>query len=210
MKWEDITVQQFQEVHRLSNDTGLDDMDRITNTIGIMFNKSEKEIDEMSYYEFGQLSRQCSFLLINDVPGKPVNTIKIGTRKYAIPYKPSELKYRQYVEIVTWSKDIIPNLHYIMASLVQPVRFGIKRSNKAKDHSRIAEDMKEAKIIDIYHSCVFFCKLFMASIETTKDSLVNQMMKMGRNREEAETWLNASVTSMAGCIPPSRSQILKD
>lgn len=204
--WNNITVHQFQEVHRLSQDTQLDEMDKVTNTIGILFNKSEKEIDELPMEEFGKLARQCTFIFTNDIPGKPVKSIKVGSKKYALPYKPSALVYRQYVELISFSDNMIENMHNIMASLVQPVRFGFKRKNNVKDHPRISEDMREARLIDVYHFCVFFCKLFASSIEAIKGSLVAEMMKAGATKEQALILLNDSISAMGGFTQQSRLQ----
>lgn len=210
MNWNDITVQQFQEVHRLSLSAGIDDMDKVTNTIGILYNKSEKEIGDMSVSEINHLARECSFLLTNNIPGKAVKSIRIGTKKFAIPYKPSALKYRQYVELISFSDNLIENLHNIMASIIQPVRYGFKMRNNVHDHPAVSEAMLDAKIVDVYHSCVFFCKVFISSIEAIRGSLVAEMMKKGSTKEQAETWLSDSINAMAGCIPPSKLQNMRD
>lgn len=210
MNWNDITVQQFQELHRINSDHTLDDMDRATRTIGILYNKSEKEVDEMEYIEFGKLSRACSFLLVNEVPGKAVKSIKVAGKKYAIPYNISELKYRQYVEVISFSNNVIENLHNILASIVQPVRFGFKTKNKVEDHAKIAEVMKDASIVDVYHSCVFFCKLFIGSIEAiTKGCLEKRIQMNPEKMMEMMILLRDSKNAMDGCIPPNAQPITK-
>ncbi|HEX2684635.1 MAG TPA: hypothetical protein VHL77_11910, partial [Ferruginibacter sp.] len=72
--------------------------------------------------EFNKLAKECSFLTGEKMPGKPVNSFRIGRNKYVINYKPTTLKHRQYVEILSFAEKPIENMHYIMASLVNPNR----------------------------------------------------------------------------------------
>lgn len=210
MRWSDITVSQFQDIHRLSLDTDLDDMDKVTRSIAILFNKTENEVDNMAMYEFSNLAKQCNFLFTDTIPGKPEKYISIGSKKYGIQYDPKKLTHRQYVEVIHFSEKPIENMHLIMASLVQPVRFGLWRKNKASDHEKIAHDMLNARVIDVYHSCVFFCKLYANLIGVIRGSLVSEMMMKGLTKDQSESLVSHSQNAMDGFIQPEKWQLLKD
>ncbi len=190
LSWQNITVQQFQDVYRLSENKTLDDMQRLEKIIAILFDKTEKEVEEMSINEFSELSKQCAFMLnAKTIPGKVVKYIKVNGRKYFIEHHPKKLmakmRHRQYVESIHFSEKMIDNIHYLMASLVQPVKFGfIKMRNTAKMHEAIADDMLQARFIDVYHTAVFFCKLYVGSIATIKDYLNAEMTKMNMSTEK--------------------------
>ena len=206
LSWDNITVQQFQDIYRLSLNTSLDEMDKLERVICILYNKTEKEVEELSMQEFKECAKECSFVLTDKIPGKPVKYIKVGARKYGIQYAVHKLRHRQYVEILHFSEKPIENMHYIMASLVQPIKFGIWKKNEAEMHETISLDMLNAKVVDVYHTCVFFCKLYVNLIKNIQGSLVVEMMSKGMTKTQAETVLNASATVMDGFIQHTNSQ----
>lgn len=209
ISWNSITVAQFQEIHRMAIEPEIDELDRLTRLICLVHNLTEQQVDELSVPQFNKLAKDCSFLLAAEIPGKPVKSFRVGARKYAINYTPSKLKHRQYVEICHFANKPIENLHYILASLVCPVKWGFKRPNKAARHQQIAADMLDAPITVLYHSCVFFCKLYKNLIEAMRGSLVAEMMQEGMSRTRAEELTTLSSTVMDGFIQPNKQQILR-
>lgn len=189
LSWQNITVQQFQDVYRLGENKSLDDMQRLEKMIAILFDKTEKQVAEMTMAEFTGLSKQCAFMLnTREIPGRPVKYIKVNGRRYYIEHHPKKLmakmRHRQYVESIHFSDNMVDNIHYLMASLVQPVKWlFIKTKNTAKKHEAIAADMLQARFVDVYHTAVFFCKLYMGSIAAIKDYLKDGMTKMNMTTE---------------------------
>lgn len=205
MNWNNITLQQFQDIRKLSGETDLDEVEKVERVISILYGKSEAEVGDMSTTEFNRLGRECAEFLKNDVvPGKPVRSFRVGARRYAINYKPTTLKHRQYVEISTFASDPIVNMHLIMASIVQPIRYGFKCKNKASEHAKIAEDMLNAPLIAVYHSCVFFCKLYRDLIKHIQDFLIKELMSKGITESEARRTMASLILSMDGFIAQSK------
>ncbi len=217
MKWENISVAQFQEIYKLSQSADLEDVDKVTRAICIVFNKTEREVEELTISEFNDLAKKCSFLFNDEVPGKCANIIKVGNKKYGIQYNPQKLRHRQYVEILHFSDKPIENMHLIMASLVTPMKrkrilfipTWLEGRNEAKDHDEISADMLNARVIDVYHACIFFCKLYANLIEVMRDFLVVEMMNKGVKKEEAENLITASRNAMAGFTQQGKSQHLR-
>jgi hypothetical protein len=207
MTWEKITLGQFQDIHKLSTDTELDEMEKISRVICIIFNKTETEVDEMRLSEFNKLASECAtFLKTDKIPGKPVRSFRVGLNKYTINYKPTSLKHRQYVEILHFASKPVENMHNIMASLVNPVKWGIRRDNKADDHSIVANDMLNAPLLAVYHSCVFFCKLYKDLIVHIQDYLIKEMMQKGATMKQAQELVTSSIAAMDGFIPLKKPQ----
>ncbi len=214
LSWQTITVQQFQDVYRLSlspsTGSGLDEMQKLERIIAILYNKSEKEVEEMTMTEFTTCAKECAFIMeLEKIPGKRVKYIRCGKRKYGIQYNPAKLRHRQYVEILHFGDKPIENMHLIMASLVQPVKFGFWKKNEAAMHEQVAADMLNAPLINVYHATVFFCKLYVNLITDIKDYLVAEMMKNGKmEKKEAEALVDISRNAMAGFIQPAKWQHL--
>lgn len=208
MIWHSITLQQFQDIHKLTLDTGLDELERSSRAICILYNLTEQQVDDMLLPKFNELSKEVSqFLDVKEIPGKPVKSFMVGANKYAINYNPTTLKHRQYVEIVTFSQNTIENMHNIMASLVNPVRFGFKRANKVEHHSKYAEDMLNAPFLAVYHSCIFFCKVYRNLITHIQDYLITEIMSKGIAKMQAENLIAISIKSMDGFLAPGKLQI---
>jgi hypothetical protein len=96
----------------------------------------------------------------------------------------------RYVEIATYSEDIIGNLHKIMATMSTPMKLTWKGLVKIDDdkviHSDVANDMLKMDFGDAYHSGVFFYAVFTKSIQnlstyfksiTTEQMQVEQVLK---------------------------------
>lgn len=212
LSWNNITVQQFQDIHRLSNSRDLDDIARAECAITILYNKTEHEVENLTLAEFNRLAKESAFVLGGEgsIPGKPVRQMKIGKSRYSITYDPSKLRHRQYVELIHYGDKPIENMHLIMASIVQPVTwYGKKLKNNVDDHGEIATAMRQARLIDVYHCCVFFCKLFMNSMEHIKGYLAKEMAKAGMQGHQLMQLINSSQNIMAGSITHEKWQYLK-
>jgi hypothetical protein len=208
--WNTLTVQQFVDLYRLSITQDIEEMTKLERAICIVYDKTEREIEEMKMGEFSELSKQVAVFLTQPIPGKPVRQIKVGGHRYSIIYNPANLQHRQYVEIITFGRKPIENMHLIMASIVQPVTwYGRKLPNLAINHQAIASDLLQAKVVDVYHACVFFCNLYGNLINNIRDYLVQQMMTKGLTKEESNQLVTYSIQSMVGFIPQNRLQILK-
>jgi len=213
LTWDDVTVEQFIEIQKLKSDQNSDEIEISEKAIAIMYDMSERQVEEMSISEFNQRVRDVAFVLDKQkIEGKPRRIIRANGNKYLIEYNPSKLKHRQYVEIMTWSgQSFTENMHLIMASLVCPIgRFGKKLKNKAEDHKKIAEDMLQAKIVDVYHSCVFFCRLYINLMKDIRVFLVTEMMKKGMTKTRAIALFDTSLSVMDGFITPKKSPIGKE
>lgn len=209
MTWDKITLSQFQDIYKLSKHTKIDELDKVSRIISIVYNLTEAQVDELPLTKFNELSRNCAFILKDEIPGKAVRSFRVSGRKYAINYKPSTLKHRQYVEILHFAQNSMDNMHNIMASLVQPVKWGFRKPNSADDHAKVADDMLNAPFVVVYHSCIFFCKLYKASIEHIQDYLIAEMMTGGMTMEKATQMLNYSINAMDGFITQKRWPGLK-
>lgn len=205
INWNSITVGQFQDIHKLSLST-MDEFDKIEMLISIIFNKTDEQVGNMTRGQFNDHAKQCAFLLTDEVPGKPVRFINIGVKKYGIIYNPARLRHRQYVEILSYADSPIENMHKIMASLVQRIRFGFWRMNKVENHSVVAKDMLRARVVDVYHSAVFFCKLYINSIRVIRPYLEAELMEKGATEEQAQILVTSSINVMAGFIQQEKWQ----
>jgi hypothetical protein len=198
MTWNEITVEQFMELHKLSLQK-IDDLEKTEKAVQIIYGKTERQIEEMPFGEFNALAKQAGKFLTEQIPGKAKRIIKAGKQKFEIIYDPTKLKHRQYVEVLHFGTSPIENMNLIMASIVRPVKWFWSKENNVDDHEKVAEQLLKAKVCDLYHACVFFCNLYKNLMNATRDYLIPEMVKTGKiTRKGAESLLMDSVNAMDG------------
>lgn len=208
VSWSDIKVGQFQELYKITS-SDLDPLEKAERAICILFNITDEQLDEMPISKFNSLSKQVEEVLNGQIPGKPLRFIRTGKRKYRVQYKVSELSYGQYSEINSFSKNIIRDLHFLAASIVVPVDFLGRKLKEKRYHKDIAADMTNARLIDIYHSCVFFCQVLESLMRNCKPRLIAQAVEQGATREQITELIDYSLNNLVSSIPPKRYRYLK-
>lgn len=227
MDWKDITVGQFLDLYKLGSEP-IEEMEKVERAVGIIYDLTPTQVEQLKVSEFNAKAKEAAKFLTSEIPGKRVRTIKVGKKRYRITYDPTKLRHRQYVEIIHFGEKPVDNMHLIMASLVQPKKsfrgrggsaikfmftgksFEPYYDNQANDHGKIAEDMLNARVTDVYHACVFFCNLYKGLMQSTQDFLETEMMRTGRTRKEANELITASINAMDGFFQPQKLQSTKE
>ena len=173
-----MTIKKFQELYKISL-MDIDELEKSSLLVQSFTGLSIEKINKMSINRFNKLceivNKQFEVLNKNMQNDKPKNMVYVNGCFYKINYdlrkKPNNSG--TYVELATFSEDIVGNLHKIMASMVTPLKLTWK-GLKEKDHERVAEDMLELDFNVAYHCCVFFWAVFTRSIVDSKDYLMTQ------------------------------------
>lgn len=189
-----LTVGQYQELWAIAKSEDLPE-DKSTQSIAVVTGKTPAEVDDLPLNEYKALDREIAKsmneLRLNT---KPVSFLKVGKKLYQVNYKVGTLRAGQNTELQHWLKenDWIKNMDKILASVVVPCRrtlwWTLPLKNRSEDHERVAEDMQAVDFSDAYGCVVFFCKIFAASIKGILPSLIPEMMKAGKTREQALTF----------------------
>lgn len=205
-----LTIDKFQQLYRVAH-SKLDDIDKSIQYVKIMTGKSESEIERMKVEKFNRICNVALKLFnisMEEIHNtKPKNFIFVGHKVYKINYDVKKLTANRYVEISTFGNNVIENLHKIMATLVQEVKFtwrGLRLVpyDSAK-HEEVSEIMLKANFRECYHTCVFFCQLFKHSIVALKH------FTEGEEAEKMDQALTDFIKIMDGYTMPKWSQNLK-
>jgi len=173
-----MSIKKFQELYKISL-MDIDELEKSSLLVQSFTGLSIERINKMSIKRFNKLceivNKQFEVLNKNMQNDKPKNLVYVNGCFYKLNYdlrkKPNNSG--TYVELATFSEDIVGNLHKIMASMVTPLKLTWK-GLKEKDHERVAEDMLELDFNVAYHCCVFFWAVFTRSIVDSKDYLMQQ------------------------------------
>jgi hypothetical protein len=200
-----LTVKQFQELYYISEKWEAD-IDKSIKLVGVITGKTPEEVEAMKIRPFNKLcakiQKQFSLLERDWMKSKPRKLVRIGKRFYRLHYDITRFPNNagKYIDAMSFSKDLVPNIHIIMATMAEPVSW-LGKPYKI-EHSEITADMEKLDFEVAYHAAVFFYLLFQASMSVTRPYLVKQIARQGIKEETAELLLNYSSRLLAGLPMP--------
>jgi hypothetical protein len=156
----------------------MNEIERASLLVQCLTGKSEHEINKMNINKFNKLCTKINSefdILSKKMDNeKPKNIVKANGKLYLLNYDMSKKPNNagKYVEVATFSNDIIGNIHKIMATMATPLKWSWKGLVKIeRDHNQIANDMLHLDFKVAYHASVFFWAVFTKSIVNLKDYL---------------------------------------
>ena len=178
-----ITIQKFQELYEISK-YELEEMDKSILLVKALTGMNDLEIEEMPIRKYNKICKEVNqtFQMVNDkmLKGIPKNIVRTNGKWYRLNYdiaKPP-MSAGRYVEVASFSEDIIGNLHKIMASMATPMKFvgyGFKpiKNHNWSNHDQIANDMLFMDFKHAFHAGVFFWAVFSRSIQSFRNYFVS-------------------------------------
>lgn len=217
-----MTIRQLQELYFIGqegiNQTDADTFDKSIRMVGVMSGKTPEKVEKMGMARFNKycqlINEQFDIIAKNLYTGKPRKIVYCKGRIYRMNYEiTKDNNAAIYVDNLHYGKDVVQNLHKIMASIATPIRFSLRKFKFIKyerDRKDIAQDFERLNFEAAYHAAVFFYTLFSVSMQVSRPYLVKQMISKGIPRKEAEETLTNSSNILDGFIMPRWSQTLKE
>jgi hypothetical protein len=198
--WDQITVEQYQQVQRLNKEP-LEDLDKMVRIIQILFGLSENQVNDLPVPRFNEMVAKVTETFSSGLKaGIPPKSIRVGRRRYRMLYAAKKLTYGQWTDLQHFlNGDTIENLHYVAAVIATR-----KRLFKAKPNFQaVANDFLNANFLKTYNAVVFFCLTMTGLKKVTRDFLespkkVTTQMKTILNLEAEKDLSNG----MDGSIQP--------
>jgi len=141
--------------------------------------------------------------------------IKVNKRRYKINYhiEKEPMNAGKYVEAITFGKDVIDNLHKLLATMSTPIKFNwrkLKYVPYERDHMDIATDMENVDFEVAYHAAVFFYLLYQISMQVSLPYLVKETKMKGMTEDMTRQLVNDLMSILDGLPMPKWSQISKE
>lgn len=202
MTWQDINLFQYQRLLPIIQEG--ENIDQYSKIIGVLYDMTENQVNSLSVDEYLNLKAEVNLLLNTEIKGKPVKYIKLKGRRYKCIYDIKNLPAARYIESKVFSEDFVGNLHKIAATMVMPMKrtiFGWKVDKyDASKHDVYAQDMLEARFVDVYHSAVFFLSVLLNWIKVSEGYLIQEFSKT-KTHSEAVKEVADLLKYMDGIIP---------
>lgn len=207
-----LTIKQFQELYYIAQ-TGDEDVDKSIKMVGVITGLTPTEVEKMKMHKFNKLcayiSKQFELLGKKFNETQPKKVVSVKGRKYRMHYDVARFPHNagKYVEALTFGKDVINNLHFIMATMAEPIDW--RGRPYKREHEDIANDMEHLSFEVAYHAAVFFYTLYTVSMKVTQPYLVAEAVKKGANKEQTEALMNSSLQILDGLSIPKWYQNLR-
>jgi hypothetical protein len=164
--WDKLTVGQFITLYDIEGSEQLNIVEKQQKMLSIIEGKPETDYDAIKYRE---LVEQCATKLafFNSVPDcKPVDYLTINDNRYKFCFELTEITAGQYIDITHFSGQIM-QLNKIAACFFLPMKGDRYMEYGTISHEVVAEDILNARFIDVYGCMLFFYQLFKELISDT-------------------------------------------
>lgn len=180
--WDKVNIKQFIEL-TLVKQRCEDPVDIMVETIAILSNTERQKICQVSLKDLSAMFAAVSFIGDPQFGDKVKDVIKLNGKYYRANLDVTKMNAGQYASLKHYCKDVIGNLHNIMAIFYRPV------NNAKEDHNVIAEEfLNEMSIKVAYPLAVFFWTLssaWMNHLETCLSAKTQErIMKMTMNNSQ--------------------------
>jgi len=165
-----VSIKKFQELYSIAQ-SDFDELTKSSLLIQNLTGKTEAELDNMNIVKYGALCKKVNKLFENFTQEldnkKPKQYIKVKCQWYFLNYDIRNQNAGKYVELATFSGDLVGNLHKIMATMATPMVWswkGLKLYEGEVNHNKMANDMQEVEFEVAYHAALFFCAVLKMSM----------------------------------------------
>ena len=168
--WNEISLGQYISLLDIEQNQQLNIVEKQQKKLALLEGKDEEEYDYIKYRALVEMYH-TKLAFLNEMPQtKPYDYIQTKNRRYKFCFELSEITSGQYIDINTFCNNII-DLNKIAACFFLPMEGDKYMDYGSITHDAVAEDLLDAKFIEVYGCMVFFYQLFKELISDTITSL---------------------------------------
>jgi len=179
-----MKIKTLQELYFISNGKD-EDFDKSIKMVSVLTGKSIEKVEAMPMklfnYHCARITKQFERIGSQLMASKPRSLMFANGRIYKLNYDLQ--RAAKYVEGITFAKDVINDIHKLMATIAEPVTWYGKKYDRS--HEQIAEDMEHANFEAAYNAAVFFYLQFQISLHLIRPYLIQQIP--GQTEKVTET-----------------------
>lgn len=193
--WDKLTVRQYLQMYDIESNKNLNDLDKQVKMLCVMEGKEESDYDKVPYKDFLLHLKEVTEGLKDMPVCKPVDVLEVNGTKYKFIHQINEITAGQFIDFNHFSQDPM-NLNLTAAVFFLPYKG--KRICKYGEvpHEKVAEDILDARFIDINGCLLFFyhvvteCIVSMPTYSTQTRQEVRALMDSFLNIGGGITTLN--------------------
>ena len=182
--WDKLTVGQFISLYDIEINANLNIIEKQQKMLSIVEGKPESFYDSFKYRDLiTEYGEKLSFF--DNIPEtKPVDFLQVGSKRYKFVHELNEITAGQYIDILAFSGEIM-QLNKIAACFFLPMEGKRYQPYGKIPHDVVADDLLEAKFLEVYGCMLFFCQLFNELISST---ITSSMINRALGKRVVDSW----------------------
>ena len=182
--WDKLTVGQFISLYDIEINANLNIIEKQQKMLSIVEGKPESFYDSFKYRDLiTEYGEKLSFF--DNIPEtKPVDFLQVGSKRYKFVHELNEITAGQYIDILAFSGEIM-QLNKIAACFFLPMEGKRYQPYGKIPHDVVADDLLDAKFLEVYGCMLFFCQLFNELISST---ITSSMINRALGKRVVDSW----------------------
>ena len=182
--WDKLTVGQFISLYDIEINANLNIIEKQQKMLSIVEGKPESYYDTFKYRDLiTEYGEKLSFF--DNIPEtKPVDFLQVGGKRYKFVHELNEITAGQYIDILAFSGEIM-QLNKIAACFFLPMDGKRYQPYGKIPHDVVADELLDAKFLDVYGCMLFFCQLFN---ELIADTIISSVMNQDLAKKAVDLW----------------------
>jgi len=182
--WDKLIVSQFISLYDIEINANLNIIEKQQKMLSIVEGKPESYYDSFKYRDLiTEYGEKLSFF--DNMPEtKPVDFLQVGNKRYKFVHELNEIIAGQYIDILAFSGEIM-QLNKIAACFFLPMEGKRYLPYGKVPHDVVAEELLNAKFLDVYGCMLFFCQLFN---ELIADTIISSVMNQELAKKVVDLW----------------------
>lgn len=165
--WNELTVGQYIKLLDIEQNDNLNIVERQQKMVAVLNNQEEEAYDNIKYRDLVEQYKSKTAFLSEMPITKPVDYLKTGTRTYKFCFELNEMTSGQYIDTMSFGTNLL-ELHKIAASFFLPMEGDKYMPYGHIPHDIVADDLLDAKFVEVHGCFVFFYQLLMELIKDTE------------------------------------------
>lgn len=184
----DITLSQFMQWHKIKNDSTLELLDKNTHKLSILTGKSIDEIEPISNDKRVELLSKVTYMDYVPKDLKVCKRFRAGGFMLVPTMSLQEMKVNQFVDFQTILKhnelNYIACANELLAIMFKPINFIGSTIYRPSKHAKISELLLSAKAGDCLGLLFFYLRLWQKCSPTILQSLENGNKTISETMQE--------------------------
>jgi len=182
--WDKLTVGQFISLYDIETNANLNIIEKQQKMLAIVEGKSEEHYDTYKYRDLMHTYAEKLDFFNNIPQTKPVDYLQVGENRYKFCHELHEITAGQYIDILAFSGEIM-QLNKIAACFFLPMDGKRYQPYGKIPHDVVADDLLDAKFLEVYGCMLFFCQLFNELISST---ITSSMINRALGKRVVDSW----------------------
>lgn len=166
MMWDNLTLGQYLTLYDIEQNKNLDLIDKQVKMISAIEQKDESYYDTIKYVDLLEKVRVFSEEFQNPPEFKAVDIIVANGNKYKFVHELDKISAGQFIDVNHFKQDVM-NLHKTAACFFLGMKGNRVCAYNEIPHDKVAEDLLDAKFVEVQGCMLFFYLLMQKYIEDT-------------------------------------------